>query len=1064
MWISTSSRTTSSTPHITSAWPRVGFTSRGYDHCGIISGFLRSPPTGGYKSRSKGYGVDNSGVERSRGTAWRIWDLHVHTPASMVHQYGPDTDKTWDRYIDELEGLPKDITVIGINDYWFLDGYKRVLKARENGRLKNLEAIFPVVEVRLDQFGGTNGNLSRVNGHVVFDPELSADLIQNQFLNALQPKVKLTPGHDALEWQGVITKDSLIELGRRIKTTVPMDQLRNYGSDLQEGFNNLNVTLSDIQEILGRPFFKGKALIGIGKTEWASIKWNEQSIAAKKNVINSADFIFSAYEDSARWKPDVDSLRASRVNHRLLDCSDAHYFSDSDQHIRLGACQTWINTIPTLAGLAYALEEYDRRVFVGLEPPALARVRKNPERFISKVRVQSDTNGHKLFDYEIPLNTGFVAVVGNKGQGKSALLDCIALAGNSSRNREFAFLTSTRFLSSSNLKIAKEYYSELEWATGATRRAYLADEHDRSAPVSIEYLPQAFVERVCNTDPVTGDADEFERELRAVLFTHIGEEERSGEKTFDSLLAQKTRASQDDIDRLRIDLRGVINRYVELASFRAENLLPEVEGRLALKESEVAAARTALIGEQDALAEIDSASRDNSELTALKSRSEEIELARAELLARRTNNEQRQARFRQALSGMDAVARKAEALREDATALNREAEALLSENGDPYVAVAINQPRYDDWRRATDIDLVDAQAEHEDLVREITALGEARLENASALAAADSARERARQRILQSEERLSALIGNEGDEESYAGLKALLQRITQAPAEMDEQRARIIAQSQRIHGALGAQLQAVESLYAPASNFIAESEVVKNAGLEFNAELRMLPTWQSVPVALDGRRNGDYPDWLSELPQRLEDTSWKQLSAQLAGALGRLEHERADVSANFRDPAKALRSSTQLDDFLMSMFDLSWLEVRFGLTGDGLPLSQLSPGQRGLVLALFYLVVDRRTTPLLLDQPEENLDNETISAKLVPAIHEAAGRRQTIVVTHNANLAVVGDADQVIHCELEKQRFAASTGSIAELDVAQFALNVLEGTKPAFDNRRHKYEAFPTLV
>jgi ABC-type transport system involved in cytochrome bd biosynthesis fused ATPase/permease subunit len=89
----------------------------------------------------------------------------------------------------------------------------------------------------------------------------------------------------------------------------------------------------------------------------------------------------------------------------------------------------------TLAGLAYALEEFDRRVHVGLEPPALARIRKNPERFISKIEVRSDKEDYRFFDYEIPLNAGFVAVVGNKGQGKSALLDCIALAGNSSRNR-----------------------------------------------------------------------------------------------------------------------------------------------------------------------------------------------------------------------------------------------------------------------------------------------------------------------------------------------------------------------------------------------------------------------------------------------------------------------------------------------------------------------------------------------------------------------------------------------------------------------------------------------------
>jgi hypothetical protein len=309
----------------------------------------------------------------------------------------------------------------------------------------------------------------------------------------------------------------------------------------------------------------------------------------------------------------------------------------------------------------------------GLEPLALARIRRNPERFISNVAVKSDSEDHKFFDYEVPLNAGFIAVVGNKGQGKSALLDCIALAGNSSRNREFAFLTPTRFLSSTSMKLAREYYSELEWATGSTRRAQLPDEHDRSAPVYVEYLPQAFVERVCNIDPATGDADEFERELRVVLFTHIREEERSGEKTFDALLAQKTRASQETINRLRDDLRAVISAYVSIASFRAENRLPEVEGRLSLKEAEVAAAEAALQSEKEALAEIDLASRDDGELAALKQRSEEIESARTELLNKRTENEQRQARTRQAVATMDTIAQRAEALRADAADLNAQA-------------------------------------------------------------------------------------------------------------------------------------------------------------------------------------------------------------------------------------------------------------------------------------------------------------------------------------------------------------------------------------------------------
>lgn len=1005
-----------------------------------------------------------SDTERGRGTAWRIWDLHIHTPASIVQHYGANTDETWDRFIGELEALPEDITVIGINDYWFLDGYQRVLDAKKSGRLQNLEAIFPVIEMRLDHFGGTDGNLSRVNLHVVFDPDLDAEVIQAQFIGALQPKIALSPNHAGLGWQAVITRESLADLGRRIKETVPEDELPKYGSDLTEGFNNINVKLDDVQAVLDGSYFKGRALIGIGKTEWRNIKWNEQSIASKKNVINSSHFVFTAYPDTARWAADVQELRSSNVTHKVLDCSDSHYFSDADQHMRLGACQTWMNTTPTLAGLAYAIEEFDRRVYVGLEPPALARIRRNPERFIERVRVTSEKEGHDLFDHDLPLNSGFVAVVGNKGQGKSALLDCIALGGNSSRSNEFAFLSTSRFLSTPNQKFAREYATELMWATGTARKVQLTQAHDRAAPVSVEYLPQMFVERVCNLDPDTDDTDEFERELRTILFTHIPESEKAGEKTFDALLAQKTQSSQDTILRLRDELHATIREYVVTTAFRSENQAAEVQSRLALKKAEVDAAKEAVVAAKAGLAEIDSESKDDGELAALRKRSEEIEEARSALLARRAVSEQQQAQARQQLASMETIAHRAEAIRVDVAELNNDAEEILGDEGDPFLSLTINNPRYASWRLTTESTLTDLRAAREVLDRDIETQDQARRENTEALAAADSARERARQRVLQSEERVAALIGDENDEESHAGLTALIQRISETPARVDALRDQIIERSKHIYEALEAQLRAVESLYAPASDFIAQSEVVKNAGLEFNAELRLLPTWRSVSAGLDGRRNGDFTDWLTELPQRLEDTSWEQLAKQLSEALHRLEHERGEVEGELRNPSNALRSTTTLDNFLMSMFDLTWLEVRFGLTGDGQPLSQLSPGQRGLVLALFYLVVDRRTAPLLLDQPEENLDNETIASKLVPAIHEAAGRRQTIVVTHNANLAIVGDADQIVHCQMHERRFIVSSGSIAELDVAKFALNILEGTKPAFDNRRHKYEAFPSLA
>ena len=123
-------------------------------------------------------------------------------------------------------------------------------------------------------------------------------------------------------------------------------------------------------------------------------------------------------------------------------------------------------------------------------------------------------------------------------------------------------------------------------------------------------------------------------------------------------------------------------------------------------------------------------------------------------------------------------------------------------------------------------------------------------------------------------------------------------------------------------------------------------------------------------------------------------------------------------------------------------------------------MDQLSPGERGTLLLVFYLLIDRRTDPLIIDQPEENLDNGTIARLLVPAIRFAKEQRQLLMVTHNPNIAVVCDAEQVVHAEVDKtdgNRVTYTSGSIEDPEITRLIVDVLEGTKPAFDLRDDKY-------
>src|SRR6185312_14863460 len=98
--------------------------------------------------------------------------------------------------------------------------------------------------------------------------------------------------------------------------------------------------------------------------------------------------------------------------------------------------------------------------------------------------------------------------------------------------------------------------------------------------------------------------------------------------------------------------------------------------------------------------------------------------------------------------------------------------------------------------------------------------------------------------------------------------------------------------------------------------------------------------------------------------------------------------------------------------------------------------------------------------PIIVDQPEENLDNQTVFHLLIPVIKKVKQRRQIIMVTHSPNIAVVCDAEQVIHAAIDRtqgNRIIYTSGSIEDLAINRRILDVLEGTRPAFDNRDGKY-------
>lgn len=131
------------------------------------------------------------------------------------------------------------------------------------------------------------------------------------------------------------------------------------------------------------------------------------------------------------------------------------------------------------------------------------------------------------------------------------------------------------------------------------------------------------------------------------------------------------------------------------------------------------------------------------------------------------------------------------------------------------------------------------------------------------------------------------------------------------------------------------------------------------------------------------------------------------------------------------------------------------LEITMVVRGEARPLGQLSKGQ--MATALLPLVLREAECPLIVDQPEDDLDNAFVSEKLIDRVRELSKKRQLIFVTHNANIPVLGNAARVIVMEMDGPRTAlpARVGDVDERK--DDIIRILEGGKEAFRNRQAKY-------
>ena len=106
------------------------------------------------------------------------------------------------------------------------------------------------------------------------------------------------------------------------------------------------------------------------------------------------------------------------------------------------------------------------------------------------------------------------------------------------------------------------------------------------------------------------------------------------------------------------------------------------------------------------------------------------------------------------------------------------------------------------------------------------------------------------------------------------------------------------------------------------------------------------------------------------------------------------------------------RTGVTVQDVREWLYGVDHIRLTYGLKYNGVDLENLSPGTKGIVLLILYLGMDvSDTRPLIVDQPDENLDNESIYEFLTAYFKSAKTRRQILLITHNPNLVVNADSE-----------------------------------------------------
>ncbi len=965
-------------------------------------------------------------IINSRGSEWRKWDLHVHTPFSILNNgFGND----WDEYVKILFKtlIEKQIAVVGITDYFSIDGYKKITEeylandaklnqlfsAEEIKQIKKIR-VLPNIECRSDIFVGGNS----INFHIILSETVSVKDIQEKFLSEIYFRYDAEPNEQ--DKRRKLTETNLIELGARLKS----EHTKFTESDLYVGTMNAVVSDREVSEILFNKssIFGGKyVFVTVADEDLCEIDWNSRDHQTRKIFVQKSNFLFSSNEKTRQWglgkppymegaekfmkefktlKPCIhgsDAHEPHFIGHPCTKRGDsAHNCKNSAKECQLRFC--WIKADPTFEGLKQVLYEPEDRVAIQQNNPTTLKSSQSITEFhIEGTELEPEL---KFKDSKIPLNEGLVAVTGGKGGGKTALVDLIANMyedrANCDDKNSFAKRISenthpkdlhTRIKLQSDLSLRKEV-KEQNFVEGASI-VYVAQGELEKHVEDPAHLEKYIDDLIFGSNEIRDSELLFDyQNINDEASDINGKIEKSNKNIFTLENETDSKIEEDftkDGKRLATDLKDTEKKIEELAKGLSAEKVKEAEEK------------------QKQLTEL----RDN------KAQLNELGLTIKSALKFTEEN----------LVGFNHEVRK---INELAHKLNFAHEFKQVEYTDTENLKALIETVRTDLRKTIG-DIEKFQKELEEKEKGI--------------------KEHAK--LLDKKKELEKAIQQVNDKTRILGekKKTLLDAVT--------------ARKDLFVELLKKRIEQRDKYLAIIAAFSANKSDILN-DLEFTAELifdrtRLFETMSEL-VDLRKIKIKEVNDADSEIAFFMEamDTLTRDSSEENVKVVTDVHViELLNKILPNQKKAETISRRTIYDsvfaDYLSVMPSVKYKKVR---------LSKLSLGQKATVLIKIYLA--QGESPIVIDSHDDHLDNEFIMDELVKALRQAKLYRQVIVVSNNGNVVVNSDADQVIiACRSDQGEVSYVSGSLENPSLRRKLLSVLEGGEEAFSRRQKKYRLHP---